>query len=168
MLACRAVRLINIPDVSSSHPSDAAAFVIIIVFLAIVNVGVSCWCACRLPVTSSSAFRYVERLLSPSSSPLTNLFFLGDVVRDASGAPYRFISDRRQVRKNRLWRSLLYLCWYQISHYTSISIFFSISRHLLLCLLFSPLPPFVCRCHFVLFDCVIEWLCLGIIVDIGI
>ena len=139
-------RLINIPDVSPSQPPDAAAFVIIIVFLTIVNVGVSC----RLPVTSSIVSLQIERLLSPSSSPtlssaspsryqsifsveswyhsiffrvscrlcvvnafgllrpalappfLTKLFFLGDVVRDARGAPYRFISDRRQVRKNRL------------------------------------------------------------------
>ena len=58
-------RLINIPDVSPSQPPDAAAFVIIIVFLTIVNVGVSC----RLPVTSSIVSLQIERLLSPSSSP---------------------------------------------------------------------------------------------------
>merc|ERR1712176_1059673 len=104
-LACRAVRLINIPDVSSSHPSDAAAFVIIIVFLAIVNVGVSCWCACRLPVTSSSAFRYVERLLSPSSSPLTNLFFLG--ASSGTLAVLRIGSFQTEDRDNSRYRDIV-------------------------------------------------------------
>ena len=58
-------RPINTPDFLSYQPPDATAFVIIIAFLTIVNVGVSC----RLPVTSSIVSLPTERMLSPSSSP---------------------------------------------------------------------------------------------------
>ena len=93
-------------DILHRQPSDRAYVIAIIVAYLIVSLTFALLiyllrrCELSFALSTPSPSACFGLLLGSSFS--NKVVNFGRVVRDARGAPYRYISDTRQVRKNRL------------------------------------------------------------------